>query len=107
MGRFVIVAYTPKPGKGARLLNLVKKHLDVLRTEKLVTEKPAYVMKAADGTFVEIFEWRSAEAIAKAHNFKAVQALWEEFAEVCDYTPLTNLDEAKQMFAEFEAVEAE
>lgn len=105
MGRFAIVAYAPKPGKDARLAHLVKIHLDVLRTEQLVTDRPASVMKSANGTIIEVFEWQSAEAISRAHNSKAVQALWNEFAEACDYTPLTNLEEAKQMFAEFEAVE--
>jgi hypothetical protein len=105
MGRFVIVAYTPKPGKEPQLLAAVKKHLEVLRTAQLVTEKSAYVMRAADGTIVEVFEWRSAEAIAQAHSQPAVQALWSEFGEACDYTPLSKLAETHQMFAEFDAVE--
>ena len=58
-------------------------------------------MHAADGTVLEVFEWRSAEAIAQAHKSPAVQALWGEFASVCDYVPLASLAEAQQMFAEF------
>ncbi|HXO20991.1 MAG TPA: hypothetical protein VOA87_13835 [Thermoanaerobaculia bacterium] len=105
MGRFVIVAYTPKAGKEQQLLAAVRKHLEVLKTEQLVTDRPAYVMRAGDGTIVEVFEWRSAEAIRQAHSMPAVLALWEEFAAACDYTPLTKLAEAHQMFAEFDAVE--
>lgn len=105
MSRFVIVAYTPKAGKEQQLLAVVKQHLQVLRTEQLVTDKPAYVMRAADGTIVEVFEWRSAEAIHQAHSNPAIQALWAEFGEACDYTPLTKLAETHQMFAEFDAVE--
>jgi len=56
MGRFVIVAYTPKPGREQALLAAVKKHLQVLQEQKLVTDKPGYVMRAADGTLVEVFE---------------------------------------------------
>jgi len=41
MGRFVVVAYSPKQGLEQQLLAAVKKHLDVLRTEQLVTDKPA------------------------------------------------------------------
>jgi len=104
MSRFVIVAYSPKPGKDNQLLAAVRKHLQVLRAEDLVTDRPAYVMRAADGTIVEIFEWRSAEAIAKAHKTPAVQALWGEFGASCDYRPLSGLAECQQMFAEFEAV---
>jgi hypothetical protein len=105
MGRFAIVAYTPKAGKAQQLLIAVGRHLQVLRTEQLVSDKPAYVMRAADGTIVEVFEWRSAEAIHQAHSNPNVQALWAEFGDACEYTPLTNLAEAQQMFAEFDAVE--
>lgn len=105
MGRFVIVAYTPKPGQDAALLAAVKKHLKVMRAERLVTDRPAYAMRAADGTIVEVFEWLSAEAIARAHDNPAVQALWAEFGAACDYTPLSRLGESQQMFAEFEPIE--
>jgi hypothetical protein len=38
MGRFVIVAYTPKPGREQDLLAAVRKHLQVLRAEGLVSD---------------------------------------------------------------------
>lgn len=104
MGRSVIVAYTPKPGKAQQLLAVVKKHVDVLKSQSLVTDKPAYVMRAQDGTIVEVFEWRSAEAIEKAHANPAVLALWNEFGEACAFTPLSKLKEASDMFAEFDTV---
>ena len=104
MGRFVIVAYTPKTGQEAQLIAAVKKRLEVLQAEQLVSDRPGYVMRAADGTIVEVFEWRSAEAISRAHTNPAVQALWAEFGAACDYTPLSRLKEAQQMFAEFDAV---
>lgn len=105
MGRFVIVAYTPKADKEQQLLAAVRKHLQVLQTEQLVTEKPAYVMRAGDGTIVEVFEWRSAEAIHQAHSNPAVQALWGEFGAACDYTPVARLAETQKMFAEFDAIQ--
>lgn len=105
MGRFVIVAYAPKPGMAGKLLDAVRKHLGVLRAEGLVTDRPASVMRAADGTVLEVFEWRSAEAIAEAHKSPAVHALWAEFAAACDYRPLGGLAECGQLFAEFEPVE--
>jgi len=104
MGRIVIVAYKPKPGRDSGLLQAVAKHLEVLGKEGLVTDRPAYVMGAADGTILEVFEWRSADAIQAAHANPAVQALWAEFAAVCDYVPLSSLAETHQMFAEFNAV---
>ena len=104
MGRFVIVAYKPKLGKDLQLNAAVAKHLQVLAKEQLITDRSAYVMRAADGTIVEVFEWLSAEAIKKAHSNPAVLALWSEFAAVCEYVPLATLAESKQMFAEFESV---
>jgi hypothetical protein len=104
MGRVVIAAYTPKPGKEPQLLTAVGKHMQVLRSQQLVTDKPSYVMRAGDGTILEVFEWRSADAIREAHANPAVQALWEEFGAACDFTPLSKLPESLQMFAEFDAV---
>lgn len=104
MGRIVIVAYTPKPGKEEQLLAAVKKHLDVLAAEDLITDRPGYVMRAVDGSIVEVFEWRSAEAIAQAHTNATVGALWAEFDAACDYTPLIRLKESQQTFAEFDAL---
>ena len=40
MGRFVIVAYIPKAGQQQALLAAVKKHLQVLHVEGLVTDRP-------------------------------------------------------------------
>ena len=104
MERAVIVAYRPKPGHEDALLAAVRRHLDVLRVEGLVTDRAPYVLRAAGGAVVEVFEWRSAEAIRAAHGNPAVQALWAEFAAVCEYTPLAQLPEAQQLFAEFEPV---
>ena len=87
-----------------QLLAAVRKHLQLLREEQLVTDRPAYVMRASDGSIVEVFEWKSAQAIQQAHANPAVQALWGEFGAACDYAPLTKLAEAQQMFAEFEAI---
>ena len=106
MGRFAIVAYKPKAGQELALLAAVKKHLQVLRAEQLVTDRPAYVMRATDGTVVEVLNaWSSAAAIQQAHSNPAVQALWGEFGAACDYVPLGKLAESQQMFAEFDAVE--
>jgi hypothetical protein len=104
MGRFVIVAYTPKPGKEDALLLAVRKHLRILAKEGLVSDQPGCVMRSASGAIVEVFEWRSASAMDAAHSNTAVQALWEEFSETCEYTPLCKLPESKSMFAEFESV---
>jgi hypothetical protein len=101
MGQIVIVAYEPKPGKEEALKQLMKTHVPRLKQEGLVTDRESIIMEAADGTIIEVFEWLSTEAIANAHHNKAVQQMWGEYAEVCDYVPLNTLKEAGIMFAGF------
>jgi diadenosine tetraphosphate (Ap4A) HIT family hydrolase len=104
MGRIVIACYRPKPGMKDRLLELTRSHVGRLRNAGLVTERAPIALEAQDGTVVEVFEWASREAIERAHADPRVQELWREFGEVCDYVPIADLDEAKQLFAEFAPV---
>lgn len=104
MGRFVIAVYRPRPGMEAQLLAAVGKHMPVLRAEGLITDRPAHVMRAADGAVIEVFEWLSTAAIERAHNDPAVQALWAEFGAACDYLPIASLPEAQHIFSEFESL---
>ncbi|MGN8071191.1 hypothetical protein [Mucilaginibacter sp. SG564] len=104
MGRIVIVAYKPKPGKADALKQLTKTHVPRLKQEGLVTDRQPIIMETADGTIIEVFEWLSAEAIDQAHHSKAVHAMWGEFAAVCDYVSLNSLNETANVFAEFTPV---
>lgn len=103
MGRFVIAAFKPKPGRQQALAALVERHWGVLRDQGLVTDRPRFAMRAANGTLIEVFEWRSAQAVEQAHENPAVRALWAEFEEACDYVPVAGLPEAQHPFSEFEA----
>jgi quinol monooxygenase YgiN len=102
MGRIVIAAYRPKPGRQQALEYLMRHHHERLRAEGLVTDRQPTLMRAKDGTVVEVFEWQSADAIAAAHKNAAVQRMWAEYEEVCDYVPLAQVHEGQDMFAEFE-----
>lgn len=101
MGRIVIACYTPKPGKMEALHELMKTHLPILRAQALATDRELIIMVAKDGTVVEVFEWVSAAAIAGAHENPEVQKMWAAYADVCDYTSIETLEEAKQLFSEF------
>ena len=103
MGRITIAVYRPKKGCEAELDELVKAHLPVLRKEGLVTDRLPVVMKAADQTVVEVFEWKSKEAILLAHSNTAVLKMWGSFNEVCEYLAPVSVPEFQNMFAEFEA----
>lgn len=107
MGRIVIVGYRPKAGQAAALQALVDRHWTVLDEQALVSARPPMVMRAADGTLVEVFEWLSPQSIDRAHDNAAVQALWSEFLAVCDFVPVGQLAEAGQLFSEFEALPAD
>ena len=104
MGRIVIVAYRPKQGQQAALESLMRRHHARLLAHGLVTDRAPTLMRAADGTIVEVFEWMSAAAIAAAHDNEAIERMWGEYAAVCDYVPLAQLPEAQAPFAEFESL---
>jgi hypothetical protein len=89
---------------GDALLACMRDHQPVLRTEGLVTDRPAYVMRAQDGTLLEVFGWRSQAAIDAAHANPRVHALWARYAMCCDYVTLGDLVEAKAMFPGFASV---
>lgn len=105
MGVMVIALFRPRPGKEADLMACMRDHQPVLRAEGLVTDRPAYVMRAADGTLLEVFEWRSQASIDAAHQNPRVHALWARYAACCDYVTLGDLAEAKEMFPGFAPVD--
>ena len=104
MGDMVIVAYRPKPGREDDLLALTRDHVPHLRRLGLATDRPTLAMRSQEGIIVEVFEWQDG-AIATAHGNPDVLAMWEHYAAVCDYVPLQELPEAREMFATFAPVE--
>ncbi|HPF15433.1 MAG: hypothetical protein H6830_10455 [Planctomycetes bacterium] len=102
----VIALYRPHPGKEEALLNLVRMHHGVLLDEGLATDEHPQVLKSQNGTLLEIFEWKDAEAVQAAHSNPAVLALWDAFSAVCDFVPLSSLPEAERPFPHFERVDA-
>ncbi len=101
MSRIVIVGYKPKPGCDDELGELMKTHVPRLRAEGLATERRSIVARAADGTFVEVFEWVSEEAMQSAHSNPNVQQMWAEYAQVCEYVSVGELAEAADLFSAF------
>lgn len=96
----VIVAYKPKPGREAELVQLTREHVPLLRSEGLATDYPVTSCQAQDGTIVEVFEWAAGGA-ERAHTNPAVLALWGRYAVACDIVPLATLSESSTMFASF------
>lgn len=100
----VMALFRPKPGHEAALMACMRDHLPVLRARGLATDAPSTVLRAADGTLVEIFDWRSAAAIDAAHADPEVARLWARYAACCDYVTLADLAESRAMFPSFERV---
>jgi hypothetical protein len=101
----VIVAYRPRPGKEALLLELTREHVPILRGQGLATDRPPYAMRSADGTIIEVFEWKSKAAIEAAHTNPVVLKMWERYAEACEYIPLVKVNESSNLFAGFEPID--
>ena len=78
-GVCVIVAYRPKPGKEDDLLELVRSRVPTLRKEGFVSDRAPTIMRARDGTILEVSEWKSREAIDAAHKNPNGLAMWERF----------------------------
>jgi quinol monooxygenase YgiN len=80
-GVIVIVAYRPKPGKDQELLELVRSRVPTLRNERLVTDRIPTIMRARDGTIIEVSEWKSRAAIDAAHQNPRVLQCGRDFSK--------------------------
>lgn len=103
MERLVIAAYKPFPGMEQKLNELIKAHIQILGNESLVTERRPIIMQAADGTIIEVFGWKSKEAIESAHTnpTPTVLKMWDDFSKVCEYIPINQVPESLNLFSEF------
>lgn len=104
MERIVIVAYKANSGKEMELEALLTKHWSRLDAIGMVSERKPVIARAEDGTFIEVFGWKSSRAIREAHGHPDVQVMWEEFALVCNYVPVGNIEESMNLFSEFTPV---
>ena len=100
-----IAAYKPRLGKEAALLEIVREHHSILRSQGLVTDRKPVAMRAGDGTIIEVFEWKSSQAIDEAHRNPVVLTMWERFNAASEYPGLASLSECAGPFPTFEAVD--
>lgn len=101
MGRIVIVGYKPKHGKQAELEQLMKTHLPILHAAGLVTDRESIIVRAEDGTIIEVFEWKSKDAMNSAHEHAEVLEMWAAYEACCDYVPVAEIAEISNLFSEF------
>jgi hypothetical protein len=100
MAVMVICVYQPKSGKEEELQALLGEHHSTLRSLELTTDF-VYYARAANGSWLELFEWVSEDHSRSAHDIPAVMEIWGRLSEVCDFKPLASLEEAKSPFSHF------
>jgi hypothetical protein len=102
-GNWVICVYKPHEGKEDEFKSSIRRHYTTLREQRLITDRPPVVLRSgADGTYIELFEWKSAGAARQAHDNKHVTEIWEELEACADTLTLKSLKAAEQKFAHFE-----
>ena len=100
----VFAVYQPNPGKSAELEALIKKHVPLLREFGLATARQPIIVKSKNGTYIEIFEWESKEAVERAHHHPGVATIWEAMGKISTFGKLSALEEAGAPFVHFEPV---
>jgi hypothetical protein len=105
MGLISVAAFKPLAGREAELLSVLRERLPLLRRLGLATERPPINARSRSGVILHISEWSSADAVGRAHRTPEVLALWERFAACCEYVTLASLDEVRDAFATFDAVD--
>jgi quinol monooxygenase YgiN len=105
VGVVSIACYRPKRGKKRALEQLMREHVKTLRRESLATKRTPIIVRAKDGTVLEVFEWKSHKAIDKAHGNRAVLAMWERFGAACEYVKVSDVAESRDQWASFEPLD--
>jgi len=100
----VLAVYRPRNGKQNELEAEMIEHVPLLRRLGLATDTASQVLRAPDGTVMELFEWRDHGAIAAAHEHPDVLAMWARYDTCCEYGTLADLPNAGTMFPEFEFI---
>jgi quinol monooxygenase YgiN len=101
----VFALYRPHEGKDVELRKLIKKHIPTLRRLELVTERVPILVKSKNGTYIEIFEWKSAESSAQAHQHPELAQVWEAMGQIADLPALESLEEIQGSFPHFEPID--
>lgn len=106
MGKqMAFVLYRPHEGQDEALRALMAEHVPTLRRLGMVTDGSVYRGKTKDGSYFEVFEWVSAEAVSAAHGHPEVEKIWNGMAAIADFPALANLEEAGGPFPDFPIVD--
>ena len=102
--KIVFAIYKPHQDKGNELKKLILKHVPRLKSNKLITNREPLLVKSKNGIYIEIFEWKSTDAVEEAHENPEIQKLWDEIEKVCDFTNLESIEEVREYFPQFKPI---
>lgn len=84
----VMCRYRVKRDHEGEFRKLLEHHWPKLRELGMVTDAPSLLFRGLDTNgepfFVEIFDWKSADLPAKAHEHPEVMAIWEPMDALCE-----------------------
>jgi hypothetical protein len=103
MSHLVVSWYRAKPGCEDRLTECLDRHLPLLTQYALVSDRTPIRTRLSEGTFVEVFEWVSEEALRQAHAVPEITDLWAQIAEYSEPMMMDEdmLDELRDAFDSF------
>lgn len=104
MGILAFAMYKPHEGKEAELNDILKSHIPTLKELGLITDREPVMLKAEDGTIIEVFEWASEEAVKMAHQHPAVGQLWGKMGPIATFPAMKDLPEAQKPFPGFDVI---
>ena len=91
----VFAVYKPHQNKENKLKKLIFKHIPILKSNKFITDREPILVQSKNGIYIEIFEWKSNEAVEEAHKNPEIQKLWDEMEKVCDFTNLKSIKQTR------------
>ena len=100
----VFAIYKPHANKAHELKELISKHVPILKSNNLITDRKPILVQSNNGIYIEIFEWKSNKAFDEAHENLEVQKLWAAMEKVCDFTNLESVEEIKEFFPHFKPI---
>ena len=84
----VMCTYRVRETDQDALLDLLTQHWPTLRDLGLATDDPATIYRGRDDQgrpfVIEIFDWTSPEATARAHEHPQVGPIWEKLDTLCE-----------------------
>jgi quinol monooxygenase YgiN len=101
MGIIVIAHYRPNDGQKDAFIELIREHQVALREEGLITTRDFIEMETADGTLLELFEWKSEDASKSAHTNEKIQSIWARMGKIGAFPMAKDLAEYNSPFAHF------